>query len=230
MESSASASTMTPAELLGRPLNDVEQKFAPPELYVVTGRHIPVPSPRFGIVGSRKATPKGIELAAEIVSFLVKKAVIIVSGLAEGIDTSAHETAIKLGGMTMAVLGTPLNEYYPAQNAELQRTIMREQWAISQFPLGHRTRPRDFVLRNRTMALLSDASLIVEAGETSGSLHQAWESLRLGRPVFISEIISKNTSLKWPRKMMDYGASLLDSPEEILEVLPSAGQILKISV
>ena len=165
MESPISAriSTLTPEGLLGRPLNDVEQKFAPRQLYVAAGKKIPVQGPRFAIVGSRKATSRGIEAAREIASYLVKKEVVIVSGLAEGIDTSAHKVAIEQGGLTIAVLGTPLNKSYPAKNAELQDIIMHKHWAISQFPIGHPTRPKDFVLRNRTMALVSDASIIVEA-------------------------------------------------------------------
>nr|MDG6935156.1 DNA-processing protein DprA [Nitrososphaerota archaeon] len=90
---------------------------------------------------------------------------------------------------------------------------------ISQYPSGHITKPRDFVLRNRTMALVSDASIIVEAGESSGALSQGWETLRLGRPLFISkEIFAK--SLSWPKEMIKYGARKLESVDELLEALP----------
>ena len=220
--------TVSPEELLGRPLNDVERKYAPAKVYVVSGKGIPLPGPRTAIVGSRKASFEGIELARKIASFLVRKNVLIVSGLAEGIDTAAHEAAISEGGSTVAVLGTALNKSYPAKNDRLQNTIMRDHWAVSQFPFGYPAQPKNFVIRNRTMALLSDASIIVEAGETSGSLHQGWEALRLGRPLFISGNIMKNTSLKWPRKMMEYGAVELKEPEEIIEALPSPERILQI--
>ena len=150
------------------------------------------------------------------------------SGLAEGIDTAAHEAAIRHGGSTVAVLGTPLDKSYPARNSELQETIMRNHWAISQFPVGYPTQPKNFVIRNRTMALISDASIIVEAGETSGSLHQGWEALRLGRQLFISERITSNTSLKWPKKMIDYGAVGLTEFDEIVDVLPPSERILQI--
>ncbi len=76
------------------------------------------------------------------------------------------------------------------------------------------------------MALLSDASIIIEAGETSGSLHQGWEALRLGRPLFISKIIMNNDSLKWPKKMIEYGAVELTEPEEVIDMLPSSERIL----
>jgi len=83
----------SPETLLGRPLNDVEQKFAPPQLYA-SGKEIPLIGPRSAIVGSRKATLSGIKVASEITSFLARKGVVIVSGLAEGIDTAAHKAAI----------------------------------------------------------------------------------------------------------------------------------------
>lgn len=218
----------SPEELLGRPLNEIERKFAPSKLFLSSGKSLPLPGPRVAIVGSRKASSQGILLAQEIASFLAGKSVIVVSGLAEGIDTAAHEAAIGHGGSTVAVLGTPLDKIYPAKNGELQKTIMRNHWAISQFPVGYPTEPKNFVIRNRTMALISDASIIVEAGETSGSLHQGWEALRLGRPLFISKIITDNVTLKWPKKMMEYGAIEITELEEVIEVLPPAERILQI--
>jgi DNA processing protein len=220
--------SVTPEELLGRPLNEIEMKFAPSRLFLSRGRSIPLPGPRVAIVGSRKVSSQGILLTQEIASFLARRNVIIVSGLAEGVDTAAHKAAIREGGSTVAVLGTPLDQFYPAKNGGLQETIMRDHWAISQFPVGHPTEPKNFVIRNRTMALISDASIIVEAGETSGSLHQGWEALRLGRPLFISKLITDNASLRWPKKMMEYGADKLTEFEEVIEELPSPERILQI--
>ncbi len=224
-----SFSTVSPEMLLGSPLNDVEQKFAPRELYVARGKEIPIFGARTAIVGSRKASPEGMETAGQMASFLARKGVVIVSGLADGIDTAAHTAAIDAGGSTVAVLGTPLDKTYPAKNAELQKTIMREHWAVSQFANGHPIEPKNFVIRNRTMALISNASIIIEAGETSGSLHQGWEALRLGRTLFIWKTIVKDTSLEWPKKMIEYGAVELGSPEEVLDVLPSSNRILKVA-
>ena len=220
----------SPQELLGRPLNEIEQKYAPSKLFVASGKSIPLTGPRVAIVGSRKASSQGILLAQEIASILTRKNVVIVSGLAEGIDTAAHEATISNGGSTVAVLGTPLDESYPAKNDQLQKIIMREHWAISQFPVGYPTERKNFVIRNRTMALISDASIIIEAGETSGSLHQGWEALRLGRPLFISKIIADNASLKWPKKMMEYGAVELTELDEILDMLPSSERILQLTI
>lgn len=215
-------SRLTPDQLLGRQLNDIEKKYAPKELYVKGILPIPLPRPRVSIVGSRKASPNGLAAARLITKALVKGGhVVIVSGLAEGIDTSAHEEAISSGGMTIAVLGTPLDKVYPAKNFLLQQRIMNGHLAISQFPAGHPITKTNFVIRNRTMALISDATVIVEAGETSGSLHQGWETLRLGHSLFIWKDMFENKQLVWPQKMMEYGAIPLSDPLEVLEALPS---------
>jgi len=219
--------TYTLTDLLG-PLNDVEEKYAPKELYVAGDLPIPLPKPRSAVIGSRKASPKALETARQITSTLVQKGVIIVSGLAKGIDTVAHKTTIEEGGDTVAVLGTPLDKYYPKENAQLQDFIMNNHLAISQFPINYPIQPRNFVIRNRTMALISDISIIVEAKDSSGSLHQGWEALRLGRPLFIWESIVKDASLSWPKKMLEYGAMVLTDPEEVLDYLPSNQGILKL--
>ena len=216
---------VTAQVLLGRPLNDVEDKFAPRSLDVKGPMQIPLPRPRVSIVGARKASQEGVVAAGIIAKDLARMEVVIVSGLAEGIDTSAHEAAISAGGRTIAVIGTPLNKTYPKKNIELHQRIMRDHLVISQFPIGHTTTPKDFVLRNRTMALISDATIIVEAGDSSGSLHQGWEALRLGRSLFIWKAILKDSRLKWPEKMMQYGAMELSDPTDAIEVLPSTLQM-----
>jgi DNA processing protein len=218
---------LSPLELLG-PLNDVERKYAPSTLFTIGPLEVPLPRPRVAIVGSRKASAKGLVTAAHIASVLSKRGVVVVSGLAEGIDTSAHETAIEEGGRTIAVLGTPLDRVYPQKNSQLQEEIMTNHLAVSQFPIGYPIQPKNFIMRNRTMALISNASIIVEAGETSGSLHQGWEALRLGRPLFIWKSIVSDSSLNWPKRMMRFGAVELTDPKHVLEVLPSSKEISQI--
>ena len=207
--------------LLGRPLNDIEEKYAPEVIYYKGPMEIPLPCARVSIIGSRNASKKGLLEAEEITKILIKNRAVIVSGLAKGIDTIAHQTSMKHGGKTIAVIGTPLNKVYPKENLKLQEEIMKNHLVISQYPIGHKTTPKDFVLRNRTMALISDASVIVEAGETSGSLYQGWETLRLGRPLFICKTVVRNSELEWPKKMIEYGAIELDESVDILEDLPS---------
>lgn len=221
-------SSITVENLLGRPLNDVETRYAPKMLYVKGAMEIPLPRPRVSIIGSRKASQEGLDAAETITKTLVENQTVIVSGLAEGIDTSAHRAAIDMGGKTIAVLGTPLNKVYPRKNFDLQQEIMRNHLAVSQFKIGHPTKPKDFVLRNRTMALISDATIIVEAGDTSGSLHQGWETLRLGRPLFIWQSVLNNKQLTWPEKMLQYGAMELSEPMDVFEVLPSHLKVLDV--
>jgi DNA processing protein len=221
-------SSLTVETLLGRPLNDFEKKFAAKRFYVAGSMHIPLPTPRVSIVGSRKASPEGLSDARRITKILVEKDVAIVSGLAEGIDTAAHETAIETGGRTIAVLGTPLNETFPKKNFKLQQEIMHHHLAISEFQIGHPTTPKDFVVRNRTMALISDATIIVEAQDTSGSKHQGWEALRLGRSLFIWNSILNNPQLNWWKEMIRYGAIELSDPEDVFESLPSSIEMLSV--
>jgi len=221
-------SALTPEQLLG-PLNDVEQKYAPKELYVAGAMEIPLPTPRAAIVGSRKPSLNGTEAAREIARRLVKNGVIVVSGLAEGIDTVAHRTAIQDGGRTIAVLGTPLNRVYPRSNFELQEMIKRDHLVISQFPNGMPTVRQHFIFRNRTMALISNATIIVEAKDDSGSLHQGWEALRLGRPLFIWKAVLDDQSLAKPKKMLEYGAMRLTEPDEVFEFLPSQDRVIEIT-
>ena len=214
-------------ELIG-PLNDVENKFAPKQLYVAGPLPIPLPSPRVAVIGSRKPSLRGIEVANRIAKVLAKHNIIVVSGLAEGIDSAAHRGAIESNGHTVAVLGTPLDKVYPWKNAQLQDLIMRKHLAISQFPIGYPIQPKNFIIRNRTMALIADASIIVEAGNSSGSLHQGWEALRLGRPLYIWSPTMHDRSLNWPEKMAMYGAMEFTDPEQVLDDLPSRQRILEV--
>lgn len=211
----------TPVELLG-PLNEVEQKNAPESLFVSGNTDYLRSGARVAIVGSRKASPEGLARASKLAALLVKHDFVVVSGLAAGIDTAAHTRTISEGGRTIAVIGTPLDKIYPRENAALQETIMLEHLCVSQFPSGYPTKPGCFPMRNRTMALISDATVIVEAGETSGSLSQAAEALRLGRGLFIAKNLVENPNLKWPEDLLNYGARILsdETLDEFFEFLP----------
>lgn len=210
---------VSPEDLLG-PLSDLERKYAPTSLYVAGRLGRPLQHPRVSIVGTRHPSVDGLEAASRISSSLAGRKAIIVSGLAEGIDTAAHRAAIEVGGKTIAVLGTPLSHSYPAKNSDLQRLIMTEHLAISQFPEGRPVQRKNFVLRNRTMALISDATVIVESREAGGSLHQGWEAIRLGRPLFIRQPVLSDPKLDWPREMANYGAIAFEEPDDILDFVP----------
>lgn len=206
-------------ELLG-PLNPQEQRYAPKQIFVAGHAEWLRLERRVSVVGARKASPDGLKRAGKLCRILVKHGAIVVSGLAEGIDAAAHSAAVDAGGRTVAVIGTPLSETFPAKHRDLQQLLMRHHLVISQFPAGHPTTRKNFPLRNRTMALVSDASVIVEAGDGSGSLSQGWEALRLGRPLFLMASILDQRSLSWPRTMLDYGAMVLNKPEDLLAQLP----------
>ena len=217
-------------ELLGRMLNDVESKVDPGTLFVKGSLEIPLQSPRVSIIGSRKASPRGIENTQKITKMLVENQAIIVSGLAEGVDTVAHKTALSMNGKTIAIIGTPLDKVYPKINYELQQELMKNHLVISQFPIGSPIARKNFVIRNKTMALVSDASIIVEAGKTSGSRYQGWETLRMGRSLFICESVV-NDKVKWAAEMIKHGAiELADSfdPFDILEELPSRFKVVDV--
>ena len=207
--------------LLGRALNDIEKKYSPSVLYVSGSMSVPVPSPRVAIVGTREPTDEGRKTAFEIASELAKREVVVISGLARGIDSEAHKGAIAEKGKTIAVLGTPLDVFYPKENSHLQTEIMTNHLAVSQFPLNRPVHKSNFVIRNRTMALLCDASIIVEAGDSSGTLSQGWEALRLGRPLFICKSVLDVPELKWPKQMISYGARVLRDVSDVFEELPA---------
>ncbi len=208
----------TPEQLL-RPLNFVERKNAPPRLYGAGDGSLLRSLPKVSVVGARKASPEGLRRAARLARALAERGILVVSGLAEGIDTAAHEAAIAAGGRTAAVLGSPLDVAFPAHNRELQRKIMEDHVAVSQFPSGHPILKTNFPRRNRTMAVLSDATIIVEASDGSGSLSQGWEALRLKRPLLLLKSIVEATNLTWPAEMIAYGAEVVSDPEEVFDLL-----------
>lgn len=177
------------------------------------------------IVGTRNPSPEGLKITKEIATHLVKEGFTIVSGLAAGIDTEAHLAAIEAKGKTIAVIGTPLNTVYPKQNEGLQKIIAKEHLLISQVPFyryikqDYRMNRLFFPERNKTMSALTDATLIVEAGETSGSLTQAVAAIHQKRKLFIWDNCFYNKSITWPKKFQDKGAIRIKSFEEIKSAL-----------
>jgi DNA processing protein len=161
-------------------------------------------------------------MAASLAAWLVAREYVVLSGLAEGIDTAAHTAAIDEGGRTIGVLGTSLEYSYPASNRALQAYMCVHQLVLSQFTHGMPSQRANFPRRNRTMALLSDATVIIEAKDGSGSFHQGWEALRLGRPLYILRSSVDNAALTWPAEFISYGAYVLDdaSWEPVADVLP----------
>ncbi len=150
-------------ELLG-PLNEVEAKYAPERIFAHGDTELLKKGGRVSIVGSRNASPGGLSRARRLAQLVCANGGVVISGLALGIDAAAHRGAIDAGGKTIGIIGTPLDRFYPKENADLQRLIMREHLCISQFSVGRPTGRRDFPIRNRTMALFSDATVIIRGG------------------------------------------------------------------
>ena len=179
---------------------------------------------RVSIVGSRRASPEGLQRAAQLARDLVSRNVAIVSGLAAGIDTAAHRAALAHGGRTIAVLGTAFDRCSPVENRNLQEEIGRNHLLLSQLAPGQETGKWAFPARNRLMALISDATVIVEAGLTSGTQHQGWEAIRLNTPLLLAQsLISRK--LDWTEMMLDYGARPLTRLEDVLDVIAIGGTL-----
>lgn len=156
--------------------------------------------PCVSIVGSRAATSHGRARATRLARELVEAGVVIVSGLAKGIDAAAHTSAIDSGGQTIAVIGTPLSKASPVENASLQETIWRDYLLISPFAEGSIVHRTNFPHRNRIMAAISDATVIVEADDDSGTLHQAVACQKLGRWLFILKSVVESRA--WPARFL----------------------------
>ena len=167
---------------------------------------------KVAVVGTRKITAEGAARTRKLVRNLVKNDFTIVSGLAQGVDTIAHTTAIENSGRTIAVIGTPISEVYPSQNTELQKQMATDYLVISQVPVLRYNSQNPqwnrlfFPERNKTMSALTEATIIVEASETSGTLIQAKAALAQGRKLFILESNFHNQSITWPAKFEKLGA------------------------
>ncbi|QII69993.1 DNA-processing protein DprA [Apibacter sp. B3706] len=203
-------------------LTDIEKKNSPKELYFKGNFSLLSKGRRVSVVGSRNISDLGIRRTKKIVKFLVDSNITVVSGLAQGVDAFAHSSAMDNNGNTIAVIGTPLDKYYPKENKHIQDRIAAEQLLLSQFPEGYPISPKNFPIRNRTMALISDATIIIEASEKSGTKHQGWEALRLGRNLFIMENIIKDGKVTWAKEMLDYGAEILTNKnyENLIDEIP----------
>lgn len=188
-----------------------------PPLIFVAGRMTPADDQAVAVVGTRTASPAGIRAAGKIAAHLVASGFTVASGLATGIDTAAHRAAIANGGRTIAVIGTGLGRVYPAQNAQLQAQIAARFAVVSQFWPNSPPTKRTFPMRNGLMSGLSLATVIVEAGETSGARIQARLALAQGRPVFLSDSLLRHD---WGRGYARRpGVYVFEEPSQITEAV-----------
>lgn len=179
-------------------------------------------APTVSVVGTRDATEAGRKRASRLARELAEAGVNVMSGLARGIDAAAHTGAIAAGGKTVGVIGTPLDKASPSENAELQMEIAREHLLLTPFAIGTQVYRGNFPVRNKVMALLSDATVIVEASDTSGTLHQAAECLKQGRWLFILQSVLDNPEVSWPKRFIndDKTVPLSSTADLLARVLP----------
>ncbi|MBI2012957.1 MAG: DNA-protecting protein DprA [Candidatus Colwellbacteria bacterium] len=172
------------------------------------------------IVGTRKATTAGIGIAEEMAAGLAKQGIIIISGLAMGIDTAAHKGALSVGGKTVAVLGNGINEIYPAQNEKLAEEILDSGGAIiSEYPPGEPSFKQNFIHRNRIISGLSVAVVVVEAPVRSGALSTAGFAAEQGRNVFVIPGPTTHPNYTGSHSLIRDGATLAAKAADILEDL-----------
>jgi DNA processing protein len=198
-------------------VRDIQE--APPFLFA-RGRRVD-DDVAVSVVGSRKASDRGIQMATSISEALVSMNVTVIAGLAAGIDTAAHETALRKGGRTVAVIGTGINQHYPAANRKLQDRIAREGMLLSQFWPDAPPQQHNFPMRNAVMSGYGVATVVVEAGEHSGARTQARMAVHHGRPVILTDLVVNST--EWGKELFDrpdvYLASSIDDVTKVVDEL-----------
>jgi DNA processing protein len=189
----------------------------PPPLLYVKGRLDVLQARAVAIVGSRSATPQGIEDARRFARALSDAGIAVVSGLALGIDAAAHRGALEGAASTLAVIGTGADLVYPSQHHALAHDIAERGAIVSEWPLGTPARPENFPQRNRLIAGLVRGVLIVEAAMRSGSLITARLANEMGRDVFAIPGSIHAPLSRGCHRMIKQGAKLVETPEEVLE-------------
>lgn len=201
------------------PLLLAKTNEAPRFLYIRGKKSLLFEERTVAVVGSRQASETAKERTRKLVDALGKNGITIVSGLAKGIDVTAHSEALQKGLNTIAVIGTNLNQYYPLENKEVQLEIERKGLVVSQFSPASKTQRWFFPLRNGVMSGISLATVIMEAGETSGALKQADFALKQGRQILIPESALRMETISWPKKYVERGATVVNKPSDVLEML-----------
>lgn len=198
----------------------------PKQLYVLGNLESLLSKPRLAVVGSRKVTPYGRGTTQELVQAIAGQGVVIVSGLALGVDAIAHQAALAAGGKTIAVLPCGLDKPYPATNRQLARKILEQGGAlVSEYPEGTPPLQHQFIERNRIVSGLSDGVLITEAAAKSGTIHTAGFALDQGEAVMavpgnITSELSKGTN-----NLIKTGAAPILGAQDILDALGLGKQL-----
>ncbi len=195
---------------------------SPPKQIYVTGVPLDelIRRPRVAIVGTRKITPYGRQVTERLAKELAERGVVVVSGLALGVDAAAHHAALKAGGRAIAVLPSPIENIVPAANRSLARRILDQGGAlVSEYGAAETTYKQNFIARNRLVAGLSDVLLITEASEKSGSLHTARFALEQGKDVLVVPGNITVPSSVGANNLLKQGATPVTSFLDVLHIL-----------
>ena len=193
----------------------------PPSILYVRGNPALLQNRGLAIVGSRNATPQGLQTAETFARALAAKGLGIISGLALGIDAAAHRGALAAKGATIAVIGTGADRVYPARNKELAMAIAEHGTIVSEFPLGTPAIAANFPRRNRIISGLARGVLVVEAALESGSLITARLAAEQGREVFAIPGSIHSPVARGCHRLIKQGAKLVETAQDILEELGS---------
>ena len=196
--------------------------YDPPPVIYYKGTFLDERSVPLAVVGTRKASSYGRMVTEKLCTTLSEMGVCIVSGMARGIDTIAHKSALKLGNPTVAVFGCGLEYTYPPESRSLRQQIEKQGAVISEFPMSTKPDRNNFPARNRVISGLSHGTLVVEAGEKSGALITAQFALEQGREVFAVPGNIYSSESRGTHALIKMGAKLADSPKAIVEELSDA--------
>jgi DNA processing protein len=193
--------------------------FDPPIVLYIRGSKWSADLPQVAIVGTRRPTGYGVNCAERLGEDLAVRGLVIVSGLARGIDSAAHRGALR-GGKTYAVFGSGLDFIYPKENRKLAEIVEKNGAVISEFPLGTPPSPQNFPIRNRIISGMSLGVVVVEAAEYSGSLITVRLALEANREIFAvpGNITSANSF--GPHALIRQGAKLISGWQDVIEELP----------
>jgi DNA processing protein len=196
--------------------------YDPPPLLYVRGDASVLNRHSISMVGTRRPTPYGNQIAERLGHDLAERGLVIVSGMARGIDSLAHQGACRAtSGATIGVLGTGLDVIYPKENKKLFGEVEKRGALISEFPLGTHPAPENFPIRNRVVAGMSLGVLVVQGAQYSGSLITARLGMEFGREVYgVPGNVTVDVSFA-PNQMIKQGAKLVTSWEDVIEELPT---------
>ncbi len=200
----------------------LKEIYDPPPLLYVRGDVSVLARHSLAMVGTRRPTTYGNQMAERLARELAERSLVIVSGLARGIDSSAHKGAcVAARGVTMAVLGNGIDIIYPKENKKLYALVEQRGAIITEFPLGFYPAPENFPVRNRIVAGATLGVVVVEGAQYSGSLITARLAMEFGREVFgVPGNVTQPTSFA-PNQLIKQGAKLVSSWEDVVEELPT---------